>query len=67
MKESGGSPSFAWQAGYGAFSVSSSHLKPVTHYIETQEKHHAQRTFQEEYRKLLELYGVRYDETYVWD
>jgi hypothetical protein len=24
-------------------------------------------TFQEEYRRLLQKYGIEYDETYVWD
>lgn len=67
MKENGAVPSFAWQAGYGAFSIGASQVKPVIHYIQTQEKHHAQRSFQEEYRRFLELYGVSYDEAHVWD
>ena len=59
--------SFAWQAGYGAFSVSASALKPTSHYITTQEEHHKKLTFQDEYRTLLRKYGVEWDERYVWD
>ena len=35
-------------------------------YIDTQEEHHRTCTFQQEYRKFLERYGVEYDERYVW-
>ena len=67
MKEEGGVPMFAWQAGYGAFSVSASQLEVVTEYIRHQEKHHKTRTFQDEFRALLERYQVSYNEAYVWD
>jgi REP element-mobilizing transposase RayT len=59
--------SFAWQRGYGAFSVGPSDLDALRHYIDTQEEHHRTRTFQEEYRAFLTKYGVEYDERYVWD
>jgi len=58
---------FHWQGGYGAFSVSQSHLDQVTRYIERQEEHHIQVTFQDEYRAFLKKYCVEYDERYVWD
>jgi len=58
---------FAWQRGYGAFSVSSSHLDSLLHYIDTQEEHHRTCTFQEEYRAFLKKYGIEFDERYVWD
>ena len=58
---------FHWQNGYGAFSVSQSHLDQVIRYIETQEQHHRRVTFQDEYRGLLERYQIEYDERYVWD
>ncbi len=58
---------FAWQRGYGAFSVSPSDLNPLLHYIDTQEDHHKTRTFQDEYRAFLKKYGIEYDERYVWD
>lgn len=58
---------FAWQAGYGAFSVSESNIPQVRRYIENQEAHHRKTTFQEEFRKLCERHGVDLDERYVWD
>lgn len=58
---------FAWQSGYGIFSVSSSNLDAVTRYIADQEKHHRKTTFQEEYRAFLKRHGVAWDERYVWD
>jgi putative transposase len=59
--------SFAWQRGYGAFSVGPSDLNALLHYIDTQEEHHRTRTFQDEYRAFLKKYGIEYDERYVWD
>jgi REP element-mobilizing transposase RayT len=59
--------SFAWQRGYGAFSVSPVDRDAVCAYIDNQEEHHRTRTFQEEYRTFLEKYGVTFDERYVWD
>jgi len=58
---------FSWQRGYGAFSVSQSQLKTVVQYVERQEEHHRNRTFQEEYRELLRLHAVEFDEQYIWD
>jgi len=58
---------FAWQRGYGAFSVGPSNLATVVRYIDNQEEHHRTRTFQEEFRALLTRYGVEFDERYVWD
>ena len=58
---------FAWQRGYGTFSVGPSDLDALTQYIDSQEEHHRTRTFQEEYRAFLKKYGVEYDERYVWD
>jgi len=58
---------FHWQNGYGAFSVSQSHLSRVCEYIEEQERHHQKRTFENEYRAFLKKYQIKYDERYVWD
>lgn len=58
---------FFWQRGYGAFSVSPSHLDAVIRYVSEQEEHHRKLSFQEEYRHFLEKYGIQYDERYVWD
>jgi putative transposase len=52
---------FQWQEGYGAFSVSPSLLNTVRVYIRNQEKHHAKRSFEEEFRALLQKSGVAFD------
>ena len=58
---------FQWQRGYGAFSISRSHLDALIGYIDNQEEHHRKMTFQDEYRQLLSKYEIQYDEKYVWD
>lgn len=58
---------FAWQAGYGAFSVSRSNLDEVISYVANQETHHQKVTFQDEYRAFLTKHNVQYDERYLWD
>ena len=58
---------FHWQSGYGAFSISPSHVEGLTHYIRNQEAHHRQESFQGEFRRLCQKYGVEIDERYVWD
>ena len=57
---------FAWQEGYGAFSVSASHTDEVVEYIENQQAHHANRSFEEEFVMLLKKYGVTYDPVHVF-
>src|SRR5437588_2580620 len=58
---------FHWQSGYGAFSVSQSHVEQVRRYIAGQERHHRKVTFQDELREFLRRYEVEYDERYAWD
>ena len=58
---------FQWQAGYGAFSVSPSHVDALKIYIANQEEHHRTETYQDEFRRLCRIYGVDIDERYVWD
>jgi len=58
---------FHWQAGYGAFSVSESNVPQVLEYIQRQEAHHRGRSFQDEFRALLEKHRLAFDERYVWD
>jgi len=58
---------FHWQNGYGAFSVSPSQMEAVIRYIENQEAHHREISFQDEMRGLLHRHGVEYDERYAWD
>jgi REP element-mobilizing transposase RayT len=57
---------FAWQEGYGAFTVSKSNLESAVSYIQKQREHHQQRSFQEEYLDFLQKHGIEYDERYVW-
>lgn len=58
---------FHWQSGYGALSVSESARAAVFEYIRNQHEYHRGRTFQDEYRSLLEKFGIDYDERFVWD
>ena len=57
---------FAWQEGYGAFTVSPSQLSKVQRYTANQIEHHRKKTFEEEYLDLLRVSGVEYDERYLW-
>lgn len=58
---------FAWQNGYGAFSVSESNVAAVSRYIAAQEEHHKKLTFQQEYVAFLKKNKVAYDERYIWE
>jgi len=57
---------FSWQEGYGAFSYSKSQISTVAKYIENQEGHHNKKTFIEEYKKILNDFGIEYDERYIF-
>ncbi len=57
---------FAWQDGYGAFTVSKSNVPAVINYIQTQRAHHHGQTFEAEYLELLHRHEVAYDERYLW-
>jgi putative transposase len=57
---------FAWQRGYGAFSVSWSNLNAVVQYIRNQESHHRKMNFDQEFLSLLEKHGVKFDLKYVF-
>jgi REP element-mobilizing transposase RayT len=61
-----GKTDFAWQTGYGAFSVSASQAAAVRRYIERQKEHHRRVSFQEEFLDFLEKHGVEYDERFLW-
>lgn len=56
---------FAWQEGYGAFSVSTSNLGAVIRYIQNQEAHHREITFEQEYLALLKKHAIKFDPKYV--
>jgi len=58
---------FAWQEGYGAFTVSPTEKQRVFRYIENQQEHHRHVGFQEEYVKMLQLAEIEYDPKFVFD
>ena len=57
---------FAWQDGYGAFTVSKSDLVRVSDYIRNQEEHHRTKTFKDEFVRFLQVHELEYDERYIW-
>ena len=58
---------FAWQNGYGAFSVSLSNVEAVRQYIANQAEHHRTKSFQEEFIEFLVRHNLKYDERYLWE
>ena len=58
---------FAWQSGYGLFSVSSSQRESVEAYILNQAHHHRRMSFQDEFRAMLKKQRIDFDERYLWD
>jgi REP element-mobilizing transposase RayT len=65
-REKSGTEMFSWQEGFGAFSYSKSHVPDVIRYIQNQESHHHKETFLDEYKKMLRLFDVDYDEKYIF-
>lgn len=57
---------FAWQARYGAFTVSESQVENVRRYIRNQEKHHLRMSFEEEFKALLKAHQLDFDEVHLW-
>jgi putative transposase len=58
---------FAWQEGYGAFTVSPPQTGRVIKYIQNRDEHHRMKSFEEEYLGFLKKARIAYDERYVWD
>lgn len=58
--------SFAWQTGYGAFTVSRSQIDTVSSYVQRQPEHHRKHDFMTEFRALLEAHGLEIDEKFLW-
>jgi putative transposase len=56
---------FAWQEGYGAFTVSAASRDAVRSYIANQEAHHRVTSFRDELVAMMEKAGVEYDPKYV--
>jgi REP element-mobilizing transposase RayT len=65
--KSGELQDFAWQSGYGIFSLGFSQVETVRNYVLGQEEHHRKISFQDELRTLLKRYEIEFDERYVWD
>jgi putative transposase len=58
---------FDWQAGYGAFSYSRTHREAVCKYILNQKEHHRQRTFEEEFLKMLADFEIEIGQKKMFD
>ncbi len=58
---------FYWQDGYGIFSVNPSQVNVVIRYIQNQKKHHRKMDFEDELRRFLKKYHIKYDERYLLD
>ena len=58
---------FAWQLGYGAFSVSKSNVPEVLKYIAKQEAHHRRISFRDEFVDFLQKHEIQYDKRYIWN
>jgi len=57
---------FCWQEGFGAFSYGHSQLKGVIEYIRDQVRHHARKSFQQEYLQFLKKFEIQHDERYIF-
>lgn len=57
---------FEWQAGYGVFSYSKSSVDNVIQYILKQKEHHQKVSFIDEYRLILEKFGIDFNEEYIF-
>ena len=57
---------FAWQEGYGAFSIGKSQVEPTIKYIQSQREHHRKTTFQEEFLAILAKHEIEYDPRFIW-
>ena len=58
---------FGWQTGYAALTVSTSQVAAVREYIRGQAEHHRKRSFEEEFRAILQRHGIAFDEKYLFD
>ncbi len=63
----GGTEGFGWQDGYAAFTVSKSLVPDLEGYIRNQREHHRMKTFEQEYRTVLDKHEIVYDERYLFD
>lgn len=66
MHESCGIPNFAWQEGYGAFSIGKAQEKATSAYVARQKEHHRKRDFKTEFLAFLKKHHIEYDPKFVW-
>ena len=66
IKDQNLSKIFAWQEGYGAFSYSKSQVDNVIRYIQNQEIHHRKEAFLDEYKYMLNVFEIEWDEKYIF-
>jgi putative transposase len=66
VHEKVGNQKFAWQEGYGGFTVSRSHVAGVRKYIAGQVEHHRRHSFEDEYLSLVKKHGIEFDERFLW-
>lgn len=57
---------FAWQGGYAALSVSQSVVDKTINYIKTQKEHHQKTSYNDEFKKFMDLYQIKFDEKYAF-
>ncbi len=57
---------FAWQEGYGVFTIGFSQIEKTRAYIQNQEERHRELTFEEEYTAFLKKHMIVYKEDYVF-
>jgi len=67
MNKTCGQPHFAWQEGYGAFSIGWTQVESTLAYVAGQEEHHRKRDFQAEFVAFLKKHCIEYDPRYIWD
>ncbi len=67
IKEKDFVKNFSWQTGFGAFSYSKSQALNVVDYILNQQKHHAKKTFKQEYIEFLQKFEIEYNEEYLFE
>jgi REP element-mobilizing transposase RayT len=66
IKQTGGFPLFkGWQDGYGAFTYSKEERDTIINYVKNQKEHHKKESFTEEYKRILDEQGIRFDEKYL--
>jgi putative transposase len=58
---------FAWQEGYGAFSIGIAQVEGTIQYIQSQAEHRRTKTFQDEFLAFLKKHKTEYDERHIWD